>query len=112
MNLPERRLAWKWPRTETGSGDSACSFSWFATHKVSDTNVKAPSLTLRFYTKRTYYLLPLTYVDLYVSSIRYVYLVKVVFGGASVHMFGVWGSLRMEGEGGGLFRGGAFVKSI
>ena len=51
-------------------------------------------------------------MDLYVSSIRYVYLVKVVFGGASVHMFGVWGSLRMEGEGGGLFRGGAFVKSI
>ena len=36
---------------------------------------------------------------------------KVVFGGASVHMLGVWGSLRMEGEGGGaLFRGEAFVK--
>ena len=40
-------------------------------------------------------------MDLYVSSIRYVYLVKVVFGGASVHMFGV---LR-KGRGGGLYSG-------
>ena len=105
--LPEHRLAWKLPGTETGSGDSACS-TWFATHKVSDTNVKAPRLTLRFYTKR---ILPLgSYLLVYAGyyMYRYIYLeVEVVFGGASFHKstvfnIHVWGWWFVGFSGGGI----------